>query len=66
MNDQSLIGMTFGILLGVSGGVLAGWLQHGEHERREEALRAELDTVVGDLNALRVMAEWDRFEEGRP
>lgn len=66
MTQDSLIGMSFGILLGLSGGILAGWLQRNDHYRREAALRAELDTVVGDLTALRVMAEWDRFEEGRP
>lgn len=66
MNHKSLMGMSFGILLGFSGGILAGWVQRNDHHRREAALRAELDTVVGDLNALRVMAEWDAFEEGRP
>jgi hypothetical protein len=65
MNHESLMGMTFGVLLGLSGGILAGWLQHSEHQRREAALRTELDTVVGDLNALRVEAEWDRFEQDR-
>lgn len=65
MNHESLMGMSFGVILGLSAGVLSGWLFCADQDRKEAALEAELEMVVGDLNALRVMQEWDRFEEGR-
>lgn len=65
MNHESLMGMSFGVILGLAAGVLSGWLFCADGARKEAALEAELEMVVGDLNALRVMREWDRFEEGR-
>ena len=76
LNATSLLGLLwlprragtmafFGVILGLAAGVLSGWLFCAVPDRKEAALEAELDMVVGVLNALRVMREWDRFEEGR-
>jgi len=48
-----------GLLFGLSIGIAFAWALQISEDREQAELAA-------DLNAYRVMAEWDRFEEGRP
>jgi len=55
----------FPIVAGIIAGILFTWADHISVERENAALRKERDELVSDLNAYRVMWEWDRFEKGR-
>lgn len=65
MSGHTLIGMVLSLVLGLGAGMLVGGALLMQERRESRRLQAELDTAVGDLTALRVEAEWDRFEEGR-
>lgn len=65
MSGHALIGMILSLILGLGTGMVAGGALLMKERRESRRLQGELDMVVGDLNALRVEAEWDRFEKGR-
>lgn len=65
MKGHALIGMVLSLILGLGAGMVAGGALLMQERRESRRLQGELDVVVGDLNALRVEAEWDRFEQGR-
>jgi hypothetical protein len=65
MSAHTLIGMILSLVFGWWAGMLVGGAFLMEERRESRRLQAELDTAVRDLTALRVEAEWDRFEEGR-
>ena len=50
------------LFFGCAAGVAFTWADHIETEREHSREKAEL---AADLNAYRVMAEWDKFEEER-
>lgn len=60
MNYQTAITI---LCFGFAAGVAFTWADHIETEREHAREKAEL---AADLNAYRVMAEWDKFEEERP
>lgn len=49
-----IAGLCFGIAIGVA----FAWAAQIQHDR-------ETADLAADLNAYRVMAEWNKFEEGR-
>jgi len=51
----TIAGLCFGLAIGIS----FAWAVQISEDREQAELAA-------DLNACRVMAEWNRFEEGRP
>ena len=51
------------LCFGFATGVAFTWADHIETEREHAREKAEL---AADLNAYRVMAEWDKFEQERP
>jgi acyl-CoA synthetase (AMP-forming)/AMP-acid ligase II len=61
-NDLIFIIIFFAI--GLSIGAVACILNEMEHDRRIKAIESERDELGQELTELRVMREWDRFEEG--
>jgi hypothetical protein len=55
---KQFYGTMAGLCFGLSIGIAFAWAVTIQHDREEAAL-------ISELNAARVMAEWDRFEEGR-
>lgn len=53
--------MGFGLAFGLS----LGWADRISQSNRIKAAEAQVAELGGELNAMRVMAEWERFEEGR-
>lgn len=51
-------GIIAGLCFGLSIGIAFAWAVEIQHDREEAA-------IISELNAVRVMAEWDKFEEGR-
>ncbi len=60
MNYTLILSM---LCFGFAAGIAVGWADHIQTERKHAKEKAE---IAADLNAYRVMAEWDQFEEGRP
>ena len=56
---KQFYGTIAGLLFGLAIGIAFAWAVQISEDREQAELAA-------DLNAYRVMAEWDRFEEGRP
>lgn len=51
------------LCFGFVAGVAFTWADHIQTERLHAQEKAE---IAADLNAYRVMAEWDKFEQERP
>lgn len=49
-------GLVAGICFGLAFGIIYAWANHVIVEQRHAK---EIEEIVGDLNAYRVMAEWD-------
>ena len=49
-------GLVAGMCFGMAFGVIYAWVTHVVVEQRHAK---EIEEIVGDLNAYRVMAEWD-------
>lgn len=62
---REVYGTIASIAFGLSIGLAFGWAQHIAQERRLRAAEAQVAELGGELNAMRVVAEWERFEEGR-
>lgn len=57
MNQNA--GIITGLLFGLAIGIAFAWALEIHHDRKEREL-------VSELNAARVMAEWEKFEDERP
>lgn len=62
---REVYGTMMAMALGLAVGLAFGWAHHIAQERRLRAAEAQVAELGGELNAMRVMAEWERFDEGR-
>lgn len=62
---REVYGTIASIAFGLSIGLAFGWADHLANEGRLRAAEARAAELGGELNAMRVMVEWERFEEAR-
>lgn len=62
---NSIPGIIIGIIVGITAAVLINRAIYIDAERENAELKKDLEELAADLNAYRVMAEWDKFENER-
>jgi hypothetical protein len=65
MNRTTCMGMGLALVMGLAAGLTAGGAALVSERRERERLEEEVEMLAGDLTALRVEAQWDRFEQDR-